>query len=113
MDALQMMPCGTLLRNRLSATDSSVIRAQHQTAGAKAGLRGRVLAAQEVASPPCLAGDCSAIAKKDQDPPPRQRGRLAHEDGDHTGADIRSPRGRSGHDQQPARAKRPVGRQIL
>lgn len=51
MDALQMMLCGTLLRDRLSATDSSVIRAQHQTAGTKAGLRDRVLAAQEVASP--------------------------------------------------------------
>lgn len=50
-DALQMIPCGTLLRNRLSATESTVIRAHYQTAGAKGGLCGRVLAALEVASP--------------------------------------------------------------
>lgn len=51
-DALQMIPSHGLQANHCRAVDSTVIRAHHQAAGAKGGLRGRVLAAQEVASRP-------------------------------------------------------------
>lgn len=49
MDALNQ---GGVVPDALQMIDSTVIRAHHQAAGAKGGLRGRVLAAQEVALRP-------------------------------------------------------------
>ncbi len=49
MDALNQSGA---VPDALQMIDSTVIRAHHQAAGAKGGLRGRVLAAQEVASRP-------------------------------------------------------------
>ena len=49
----------------------------------------------------------------DQDPPPRQRSRPAHENRDHAGPDIRLHGVRSGHGRQSTRAERSVGRQRL
>lgn len=49
MDALNQ---SRAVPDALQMIDSTVIRAHHQAAGAKGGLRDRVLAAQEVASRP-------------------------------------------------------------
>lgn len=74
---------------------STVVRAHHQAAGAKEGLRDRVLAVREVASRPRSA--------------PRQWRRPAHEVGHHAGPDFGLSGLRPHHGRQPARALGPAG----
>ena len=58
MDALNQ---SRLVPDALQMVDSTVVRAHHQAAGAKGGLRDRVLAAQEVASRP--RSTCASTAQ--------------------------------------------------
>ena len=51
-DILEALNQSGAVPNALQMIDSTVIRAHHQAAGAKGGLRDRVLAVQEVASRP-------------------------------------------------------------
>ncbi|MBL3552518.1 transposase [Rhodovulum sulfidophilum] len=65
----------------LQMVDSTMVRAHHQVAGAKRGLRRWVLAVQEVGP--------------DQDTPQRQRSRLARENRKRAGPEIRLSKSRS------------------
>jgi transposase len=94
----------------LQMIDSTVVRAHHQAAGAKGGLRDRVLAVQDRQSGKrSLDRFLILLPLHDQDPPPRQLPGPAHEVGHHTGADIGLSGLRSGHGRQLARALRPAG----
>ncbi len=81
MDALNQSGA---VPHTLQVIDSTVIRAHHKAAGAKEGLRGRILAVREG-------------RLHDQDSPPCKRPWSAHENRDYAGADFRLSGVRSGH----------------
>ena len=80
---LEALNASGLAPDALQMIDSTVVRAHHQAAGAKGGLRDRVLAVREVASRPRSTSASMAQV-------------IAHEVGHHAGPDFRLSGLRSG-----------------
>ena len=73
-DIMEALNQSGAVPDALQMIDSTVVRAHHQAAGAKGGLRDRVLAFKRWLH--------------HQDPPARQCARSAHENGHHAGANV-------------------------
>ncbi|SMG57080.1 IS5 family transposase [Paracoccus sp. J56] len=81
-DILDALNHAKLAPDKLQMVDSTVIRAHHHAAGAKGGLRKRLLAVREVGSRP------GSIYASTARPPPMRTEITPGQDSDYTGCDL-------------------------